>query len=213
MCYCLRQIMPVRVKICGITNVRDALAAIAAGADALGFIFYEPSPRNVPAKRVGDIIRELPPFIAKVGVFVNPSEILVRENLSCGLDTLQFHGDERPAFCRKFAPIKVFKAFRIHDRKSLQALPAYHTDAWLLDSSVPGRHGGTGVEFDWRLAIEAKKLGRPIILAGGLAPENVAAAVRQVCPYAVDVSSGVEAGPGKKDHAKLREFIAAAKRV
>jgi len=206
--------MPVKVKICGITNAKDALAAVAAGADALGFIFYQPSPRNMPARIAGDIIRELPPFIAKVGVFVNPTETAVREILSaCGLDTLQFHGDEPPAFCRRFAPIKVYKAFRIQNRESLQALPAYHTDAWLLDSSVPERHGGTGVKFDWSLAIEAKKLGRPILLAGGLAPENVAEAVRQVCPYAVDVSSGVEAGPGKKDHAKLREFIAAAKRV
>lgn len=206
--------MPVRVKICGLTNVQDALAAITAGADALGFIFYEPSPRNVPAKIVSDIIRELPPFIAKVGVFVNPTEIAVREVLSaCAVDTLQFHGDESPAFCRQFAPLKVYKAFRIRDSRSLRALPAYKTDAWLLDSAVPEKQGGTGMKFDWHLAIEAKQLGRPILLAGGLTPENVAEAVRQVCPYAVDVSSGVEAEPGKKDHAKLREFIAAAKRV
>ena len=204
--------MPVRVKICGITNVADARAAVEAGADALGFMFYEPSSRHVSAKVATDIIRELPLFVAKVGVFVNPTEKAVLEKISlCGLDTLQFHGEEPPEFCRRFSPLKVWKAFRVQDRESLKALPAYPTDAWLLDSFVPGQHGGTGARFNWDIAVAAKKLGRPIILAGGLTPENVAEAVRKVRPYAVDVSSGVESAPGRKDHAKLRQFIRSAK--
>jgi len=204
--------MSVRVKICGVTNIEDALAAVEAGADALGFMFYESSPRNVPAKVAADIIRQLPPFVAKVGVFVNATEETVRRAIGeCGIDTLQFHGDETPEFCRKFSPLKIYKAFRVENLESLRALPAYPTDAWLLDSFVAGKLGGTGAKFNWDLAVESKKLGRPIILAGGLTPENVADAVRKVRPFAVDVSSGVESSPGKKDHAKVRRFIEAAK--
>jgi phosphoribosylanthranilate isomerase len=202
----------VRVKICGVTNSEDALAAVDAGADALGFMFYESSPRNVPLKVAAEIIRHAPPFVSKVGVFVNASEETVRRAIGeCGIDTLQFHGEETPEFCRTFLPLKIYKAFRVENLDSLRALPAYRTDAWLLDSFVAGKAGGTGATFNWALAVESKKLGRPIILAGGLTPENVADAVRQVAPYAVDVSSGVEAAPGKKDPVKLRSFIAAAK--
>jgi phosphoribosylanthranilate isomerase len=202
----------VRVKICGITNLDDALAAVDAGADALGFMFYETSPRNVSARVAADIIRQLPPFVAKVGVFVNATEETIRTTVAeCGLDTLQLHGDGTPEFCQKFSPLKVYKAFRIQNLESLQPLPRYPTDAWLLDSFVPDKLGGSGAQFNWDLAVEAKKLGRPIILAGGLTPENVADAVRKVRPYAVDVSSGVESSPGKKDHAKIRDFIAAAR--
>ena len=204
--------MSVKVKICGVTNLEDALAAVDAGADALGFMFYEPSPRNVPVKVAAGIIRRLPPFIAKVGVFVNATEETVRMTVrECGLDTLQFHGDEPPEFCAKFSPLKVYKAFRIQNLESLQPLPAHKTDAWLLDGFAPDNLGGTGAKFNWDLAVEAKKLGGLIILAGGLTPENISEAVRKVQPYAVDVSSGVESSPGKKDHAKLRRFIAAAK--
>src|SRR3989442_5965987 len=204
--------MSVKVKICGVTNLEDALAAVDAGADALGFMFYEPSPRNVPVKVAADIIRQVPPFVAKVGVFVNATDESVRRAIAeCGLDTLQFHGDETPEFCRKFRPLKIYKAFRMENLQSLRALPGYRTDAWLLDSFVEGKLGGTGAKFNWDLAVESKKLGRPIILAGGLTPENVADAVRKVRPFAVDVSSGVESAPGKKDHAKVRRFIAAAK--
>ena len=204
--------MNVRVKICGITNLEDALAAVDAGADALGFMLYEASPRNVPADRAAEIVRHLPPFVARVGVFVNAAEEMVRRAAGeCGVDTLQFHGDETPAFCRKFSPLKVYKAFRIRNSESLQSLPAYKTDAWLLDSFVPDKPGGSGVTFNWDLAVEARKLGPPIILAGGLTPENVADAVRKVRPYAVDVSSGVESSPGKKDQAKMRDFIAAVR--
>jgi phosphoribosylanthranilate isomerase len=204
--------MSVRVKICGITNLDDALAAVDAGADALGFMFYEKSPRNVPARTAADIARQLPPFVAKVGVFVNASEETISKTLAeCCLDTLQFHGDETPAFCLRFSPLKVYKAFRIQNIESLQSLPTFKTAAWLLDSFEPDKPGGTGTKFNWDLAIEAKKLGRPIILAGGLTPENVADAVRKVRPYAVDVSSGVESSPGKKDHAKIKAFIQVAK--
>jgi len=204
--------MSIRVKICGVTNFEDALAAVDAGADALGFMFYESSPRHVAVKVAADIICQLPPFVAKVGVFVNATEETVRRAIAeCGIDTLQFHGDETPEFCRRFLPLKIYKAFRMENLESLGALPGYRTDAWLLDSFVEGKPGGTGAKFNWDLAVESKKLGRPIILAGGLTPENVADAVRKVRPFAVDVSSGVESSPGKKDHAKMRMFIAAAK--
>ena len=204
--------MSSKAKICGITNLDDALCAVVAGADALGFMFYEPSPRNVPSAVATEIIRQLPPFVARVGVFVDARADTVRKAVAgCGLDTLQFHGDETPAFCRTFAPLKVYKAFRVQNLESLAALPSYRTDAWLLDGFAPDKLGGTGVTFDWGLAREARKLGRPIILAGGLTPENVAQAVCQVQPYCVDVSSGVESAPGKKDPAKVRRFVAAAK--
>lgn len=204
--------MNVRVKICGITRADDAVAAVDAGADALGFMFYELSPRNVAVQVAADIIRQLPPFVAKVGVFVNAAEECVRRVVSeCGIDTLQFHGDETPEFCRRFLPLKIYKAFRMENLDSLRALPGYRTDAWLLDSFVEGIPGGTGAKFNWDLAVESKKLGRPIIVAGGLTPENVADAIRKVRPFAVDVSSGVESAPGNKDHEKVRRFIAAAK--
>jgi phosphoribosylanthranilate isomerase len=206
--------MSVRVKICGITSGDDALAAVDAGADALGFIFYEKSPRYVPFNAARDIIRVVPPFVAKVGVFVNPMEEAVRRALGeCGIDTLQFHGDETPEFCQAFAPLKVYKAFRIQNLESLASLPSYRTDAWLLDGFAADRLGGTGATFNWDLAVEAKKLGRPIILAGGLTAENVAEAVRRVRPFAVDVSSGVESAPGKKDHRMVRDFVASVRRA
>jgi phosphoribosylanthranilate isomerase len=205
--------MSVKVKICGITNALDALAAVEAGADALGFMFYEPSPRHVSIRQAAEIIRELPPFIIKVGVFVDASEDLVMRAISdCRLNLLQFHGNETPEYCTQFGLMSM-KAFRIRDAASLESLPQYPTDAWLLDAFVADKLGGTGEKFNWELALEAKKLGRPIFLAGGLTPVNVADAVRMVQPYAVDVSSGVEATPGKKDHAKVRDFITAAKSV
>jgi phosphoribosylanthranilate isomerase len=201
----------VRVKICGITHPEDALEAVEAGADALGFMFYERSPRHVDLAEAGDIARRLPPFVAKVGVFVNPTADYVRQAIAqSGLDTLQFHGEESSDFCSQFG-LKVIKAFRVSDASLLPALLAYATDAWLLDSYVPGQLGGTGECFNWDLALEAKSHGRPIILAGGLTPENVAEAVRRVRPFGVDVSSGVESAPGEKDADKMRAFIAAAR--
>ena len=200
--------MHTKVKICGITRLPDALAAVEAGADALGFMFYEGSKRNLSPAAAAAIIRALPPFVAKVGVFVNASAETVRAVVAeCGLDTLQFHGEETPEFCRQFAPLKVIKAFRIQDAASLKPLPDFAVDAWLLDSYVAGQRGGTGERFNWELAAQAKELGRPVILAGGLTPENVADAVQQVWPLGVDVSSGVETAPGQKDAGLVQRFV------
>jgi phosphoribosylanthranilate isomerase len=205
--------MPVKVKICGITNLADGIAAAEAGADVLGFVFCEQSPRCVSVEAAAAIIRALPPFIIKAGVFVNaPEESVVRAIRECGLNLLQFHGDEAPQYCLQFGLMSL-KAFRIRDAASLQVLPNYPTDAWLLDAYNPDKLGGTGETFNWDLALEARAWGRPIFLAGGLTPENVAEAVRRARPYAVDVSSGVEAAPGRKDHAKIKAFIHAAKTV
>ena len=203
--------MPVKVKICGITNLADGIAAAEAGADVLGFVFCEQSPRCVSIEAAAAIIRALPPFIVKVGVFVNaPGDSVVRAIRECGLNLLQFHGDEAPEYCLQFGLMSM-KAFRIRDAASLQALRNYATDAWLLDAYNPDKLGGTGETFNWDLALEARTWGRPIFLAGGLTPENVAEAVRRAQPYAVDVSSGVEAAPGRKDHAKVKAFIQAAR--
>ena len=203
--------MSVVVKICGITNVEDGLAAVEAGADALGFIFYQKSPRYVPIEKAAMVIRDLPAPIVKVGVFVDADEDTVyRAIRECGLNLLQFHGGESPEYCLQFGLMSM-KAFQVRDAQSLSRLPDFKTDAWLLDAYSPDKLGGTGEKFNWDLAIEARKLGRPIFLAGGLTPDNVAKAVRHVDPYAVDVSSGVEASPGKKDHGKVKAFIDAAK--
>jgi phosphoribosylanthranilate isomerase len=203
--------MNVRVKICGITRREDALAAVASGADALGFMFYEPSSRHVTVDQAAAICRDLPPLVTRVGVFVNaPADFVRAAAATCGLGAIQLHGDESPEFCRQFA-LPVIKAFRVSGPESLAALAAYGFAAWLLDSFVPGQLGGTGACFNWSLAAKAAERGRPILLAGGLTPENVADAVRQVRPYAVDVSSGVESAPGLKDPTKIRALIRAAK--
>jgi phosphoribosylanthranilate isomerase len=203
--------MAVKVKICGITNLPDGMAAAEAGADALGFVFYDQSPRRISVEAAAVLIPQLPPFVMKVGVFVNaPEDLVVRAIRECGLNLLQFHGDEPPEYCLQFGLMSM-KAFRIRDAASLQALSRYRTDAWLLDAYAPDKPGGTGETFNWDLALEAQGLGRPIFLAGGLTAENVAEAVCRARPYGVDVSSGVEAGPGRKDHAKVKAFIQAAK--
>jgi len=203
--------MSVRVKICGITNLADAQAAVEAGADALGFNFYEKSPRQIPTAAAAEISRGLPAYTLRTGVFVNPSAELVRRAIGeCGLKLLQFHGDEAPDFCLQFGLMSM-KAFRIRDAGALQELSKYRTDVWLLDAYAPDAFGGTGEKFNWDLAIEAQRPGKPVFLAGGLTPENVAKAVQQVQPFGVDVSSGVESSPGRKDHARVRAFIKAAK--
>ncbi len=203
--------MSVRVKICGITNLADAQVAVEAGADALGFNFYEKSPRYVPIAAAAEISRALPPFTLRVGVFVNPAGEQVQRALAeCSLNLLQFHGDEPPEFCTQFRLMSM-KAFRIRDAGSLKELSKYRTDAWLLDAYASDAFGGTGEKFNRYLAIEAQKPGKPVFLAGGLTPENVGAAVWQVHPFGVDVSSGVESSPGRKDRAKVRAFIKAAK--
>lgn len=199
----------IRVKICGITNVEDALAAVECGASALGFMFFEGSSRRVVISVAAGIIEQLPPFVAKVGVFVNPSAEEVRRVIGeTGVDTLQFHGEESPAFCRGFG-LKAIKAFRVRDESVLEELRKYGQEAWLLDSYVAGQHGGTGQPFRWEIARAAVSLGRKVILAGGLTSENVGAAIRAVQPYGVDVSSGVESAPGKKDAEKMKRFLEA----
>lgn len=203
--------MSTKVKICGITSIADGLAAAEAGADMIGLMLYDKSPRHVSIETAAAISAALPPFVVRVGVFVNPSEDLVlRAIADCGVTLLQFHGDEPPEFCSQFGAMSM-KAFRIKDAQSLEELPKFSTDAYLLDAYSANGLGGTGEQFNWNLAIEARKFGRPIFLAGGLTTANVAAAVKQVQPFAVDVSSGVESAPGKKDSAKVRNFIAAAK--
>ena len=203
--------MSTRIKICGITNVEDGVAAAEAGADMIGLMFYERSPRHISFATAAEVSRALSPFIVKVGVFVNPDEDTVMRAINdCGVTLLQFHGEETPGFCTQFGAMSM-KAFRIKDAASLEALPNYPTDAWLLDAYSPDAHGGTGAKFNWELAIEAKNLGRPIFLAGGLTPENVGDAVQTVQPFGVDVSSGVESAPGKKNHAKVRAFIQAVR--
>jgi phosphoribosylanthranilate isomerase len=206
--------MPVRVKICGITNLEDARVAIDSGADALGFIFFSGSPRHISPESAAEIISNLPPFIAKVGVFVDaPVDGILDIAGATGIDTVQLHGSESPAECAEIAAsrLTVVKAFRVKEATSLEPIANYRASAFLLDSYVAGQLGGTGAKFNWDLALKAKQFNTPIILAGGLDPENVTDAVSKVFPYAVDVSSGVEASPGKKDHQKVRRFIARAK--
>ena len=200
----------VRVKICGITAVEDALLAVEAGADALGFVFHVKSPRNISPENAKSIIQALPPFVQTVGLFVNaPIETVNDVSDFCGLALVQLHGDESPEFCDRVKR-RVIKAFRIKDRSSLDQLGDYRVAGCLLDAWAPSAYGGTGHSFSWELAVAAKRYGT-IILAGGLTPENVRSAVEIVAPYAVDVSSGVESAPGRKDPDKVREFVKRAK--
>jgi phosphoribosylanthranilate isomerase len=203
-----------RVKICGITRLEDALAAAEAGADALGFNFYAKSPRFIPLNKAAGIIKKLPPFVSRVGVFVNPSQAEVERALSSTrLDWLQFHGDEDFDFVSRFPAEMVIKALRVKEMKDLKALgPFVSSAAFLLDAYSAEAYGGTGTSFRWDIAIQAKKrFERPVILAGGLNAENVAEAVKKVMPWAVDTASGVESAPGKKDREKMKRFITAAK--
>lgn len=196
----------VRIKICGITNLDDALAAAELGADAVGFIFYEKSKRHISPRAAAFIIRELPPFIATVGVFVNePPEKVVDIAKEAGVGCIQLHGDETPEYCQAVG-LRTIKALRVKDASVLNSLRSYSVSAILLDTYREGVPGGTGETFDWDIASEAAATGR-VILSGGLTPENVREAVGKVRPYAVDVSSGVESSPGRKDHEKLRKFF------
>ncbi len=204
----------VLVKVCGVTRATDAEAAVEAGADAVGLMFYEPSRRWVSLERAREVAARLPVRIERVGVFVDADERTIRKAIEvCALSILQFHGSESPEFCARFAPLKVWKGFRVSDVSVLETMPGFATEAWLLDAAVPGQMGGSGQRFDWELAVRAKALGRPIVLAGGLTPENVGEAVKRVRPFAVDVSSGVESAPGVKDGAKMRAFVRTAKGI
>lgn len=196
-----------RVKICGITRVEDALAAAHAGADALGLVFHAASPRHVEPAHAAQIARALPPFVSTVALFVNPAVDAVRAVLDAVRpDLLQFHGEESPAFCAAFG-VPYLKALRVKAGVDLLQSAVFFADArgLLLDAWSAAAHGGTGERFDWSLIPPGLPL--PVVLAGGLAPANVAAAVRQVRPWAVDVSSGVEAAKGIKDAARIAAFM------
>ena len=203
-----------RVKICGITRLEDALAAADAGADAIGLVLAE-SPRRVDVEQAASSVAALPPFVTPVALFVNETPQRMLE-VCCRLraTTVQLSGDEPREVAAALAAegLLVVKAFHVREEADLAGLDAYPAAACLLDARVAGRYGGTGESFDWSLAARAATR-KPIVLAGGLCPENVAEAVRQVRPYSVDVSSGVEAAPGIKDAARVGAFIAAARRA
>ncbi|GGE40019.1 N-(5'-phosphoribosyl)anthranilate isomerase [Halopseudomonas oceani] len=202
-----------RIKICGITRVEDALAAAEAGADAIGLVFYAPSPRAVDARQAAHIVAALPPFVTTVGLFVDAEPDAVREVLSqVPLDVLQFHGDETDEYCRQFGR-PFLKAVRVQNAEQLTDVAARWPGASgiLLDSYKPGVPGGTGEVFDWRLV--PVKRDWNLVLAGGLTADNVHQAIREMCPWAVDVSGGVEASKGIKDVAKINAFVQEVKRV
>jgi phosphoribosylanthranilate isomerase len=199
-----------RVKICGITNPEDAHHAVACGADALGFVFFSGSPRYVEPDTARRMIAELPPLVSLVGLFVNETPSRIRETVEfCRLNTVQLHGDETPDQC-SYSPCRVIKALRLKRQMSAEVFSAYEVAALLLDAYIPDQFGGTGHICDWEQAATVAAQHR-VILAGGLNPENVAVAVRQVNPFGVDVSSGVEKQPGVKDPEKVARFIRAAK--
>ncbi len=201
----------VRVKICGITNLEDAQAATSFGADALGFIFA-PSPRRISPKEAKEIIKKLGPWVTAVGVFVNESAHIVHRVASeCGLGAVQLHGDENVSTLRALSSRTVIKTLHVDenfDWKKIKNSPAH---AFLFDTRLAGRWGGTGARFDWEL-LKARSLDKPFIVSGGLNPGNVISAIRELSPYGVDVASGVESSPGKKDKKLLKRFIQNAKK-
>ncbi len=195
------------IKICGITRLEDALCAVESGADAVGFIFHPASPRYIAPDQAREIIAQLPGKIAKVGVFVNwPAEEVERTMEACGLDLIQLHGDESPAYCRLLPPGRVIKAVFLRTPEELARLAEYEVRAFLADARDAGRYGGTGKRADWELAARLAE-SHPLILAGGLAEENVAEALAAVAPRGVDINSGCERTPGIKDHDRLRRII------
>lgn len=201
------------VKICGLTNLEDTLLAIDAGADFLGFNFYSQSPRYLSYEKAKRIFEEVPPNIPKVGVFVNEDfENLIDIVQLLELDYVQFHGDETPDFCNQLGH-PWWKAIRLGKEEDLEEVTKYESEWILIDAHVQGQYGGTGVKPDWDLAKRVKNLGKKIFLAGGLKPDNVQLAIATVQPYAVDVASGVESKPGKKDAAKMEDFVRRAKSV
>lgn len=201
------------IKICGITNVDDALDAVEFGADALGFNFWPDSPRYIKPFQAKEILQEIPPNVWRVGVFVNEGYEKVRDiSVDLGLDYLQFHGDETPYYCEQFAT-PYWKAFGLKDERGLELMKKFHCEHYLVDTYIEKGYGGTGVTGNWQLAQEAKKVGK-IFLAGGLTPQNVQMAIQVVKPDGVDVASGVEdEEPGRKNRFKLEEFISKAKNI
>lgn len=205
--------MSIKVKICGITNLDDALDAVELGADYLGFNLYPDSPRYITPKKLQDILINIPFNVGKVGVFVNCDAKLVTDFVTqFELDMMQFHGDEPPAYCNQFARPYI-RAIRPEKEADIAGLEEYKADYFLVDSFVQDSYGGTGVISNWDLARKVKDLGKPIFLSGGLKPENVEMAISSVNPFAVDVASGLESEPGKKDYRKMEEFIKKVKSV
>lgn len=203
----------VRVKICGITNVEDALYALEEGADAIGFVFAS-SPRQISEDQAEAIRKKLPPFVPTVGVFVDPDPQSARGIFKqVGLDFIQLHGGEESRFLRETGlnPQKLIYTVSVATEEDLKAIESISAATVLLDTKVAGKAGGTGETFDWNIAGKAKAFGKPIVLAGGLNPDNIEKAIEIASPQAVDVSSGVESEPGKKDPGKVREFIRRAK--
>lgn len=197
-----------KVKVCGITNYEDALMALDEGVDALGFNFFPRSPRYIRPDEARTIIRRMPPFAVMVGLFVNvpePREVAAAAR-AAGVNVIQLHGDENPDYCRMLEDWPLIKAVRIGEKGIPQGLDSYPVQAWLLDAKDDKLFGGTGRSFDWSLTRDLHRI-RPVILAGGLRPDNVRAAIRAVAPYGVDVCSGVELSPGKKDPDRLRQFM------
>ena len=206
--------MVAKVKICGITSAEDACNAVWAGADALGFVFFKDSKRFVSPKEAKKIIDILPPWVVKVGLFVNEKFPAVRKTADyCGLDFVQLHGDETQGYLRQLSALRIIKAIRLQDRNCLVKRDSLSCELLLFDAYSKTEFGGTGTAFDWRLAKEIRKTKKPYIISGGLTPNNVAQAVKIFRPYAVDVSSGVEKTPGKKDKKLMKEFIAHAKKT
>jgi phosphoribosylanthranilate isomerase len=201
-----------RVKICGITNIEDAVAAAEYGADAIGFVFQPKSPRAITPETAKNIVSALPPFITTIGVFVNEDKLEIERITSyVGLNIVQLHGNEPPDACQLNR--KVIKAIRVKDLTDLEPLKRYNVSAFLLDTYSPHTMGGTGQIFNWDIAVEAKKFGR-IILAGGLNHENIEEAIKWVRPYGIDVATGVESNKkGEKDHKKLKLFIEKARQA
>ncbi|MFA5164415.1 MAG: phosphoribosylanthranilate isomerase [Candidatus Omnitrophota bacterium] len=204
----------VRVKVCGITNLKDAEAACRFGADAIGFVFAK-SPRRIDASKARAISLRMPPYVSLVGIFVDEDiKKLLQIAEKCRLDIIQLHGNESINYCKQLKKYyKIVKAVKVGEQKSFSGLLGYDADAFLLDTYRPGKAGGTGEKFDWSLALKAKKHGKPIILSGGLRPGNVSEAIRKVKPYAVDVSSGIESSPGRKNMKLMKEFIHKAKKT
>ena len=204
-----------RVKVCGITNLEDALAAVEAGAEVLGFNFYARSPRYVTPEAARRVIERLPEGVESVGVFVNEAtpEAVERVAREACVGAVQLHGDETPEFCRALRGLALIKALRVGPGFEVEAAAAYPTDAVLLDAYVAGEWGGTGHTFDWSLARRTREAVPRLFLAGGLRPENVADAVAAVRPHAVDVCSGVETAPGRKSLQLMRRFVEEVKAV
>lgn len=194
----------VKTKVCGITNLEDAQAAIELGADALGFNFYKKSPRYIDPTEAKVLIESLPPLISMVGVFVDEfsAERVVSIAHAVGVGTVQLHGSESPEYAEKIREVRVFKAFGVDSHFEVDQVAAFPVNAFLLDTRDDVLKGGTGRTFQWEVALEAKRFGR-VILAGGLTPDNVFEAICQVKPYGIDICSGVEVIPGKKDHRKM----------